>query len=151
MDEAKQIKNIVFDLNGVLFEYHSIFPQKIMKPIEPGIKLLKKCHQIARSRKDRLFVCSNFNAEVFERLQLDFAEIFNLFDGCVNSSMAQAKKPDLKMFKYLCNFYKILPSESLFIDDQIINILAAQEFGMKAIHVVDFDLANKELETLYFN
>lgn len=142
------IKNIIFDLNGVLFEYYSVFPNKIFKPINAGINILKICHQYVISKNKKLYVCTNFSEEILTKLRGDFPEIFNLFDGYVNTTMSGAKKPDLKMFQFMCEFYKIIPEESLFIDDQLLNVLSAAQFGMQVIHVDDWEKVNQELKKI---
>ncbi len=44
-------------------------------------------------------------------------------------------KPDIEAWKYVIKDAAIKPQETLFLDDTIHNIKAAQELGFQAIHI----------------
>ena len=52
-------------------------------------------------------------------------------DGEVISGIEKVAKPDLKIYKLLCDRYSLNPSECLFIDDREINVDAAKKSGME--------------------
>lgn len=54
-----------------------------------------------------------------------------LFDGKVLSFEEGIVKPDVRIFRLLCDRYHLLPEECLFIDDLEKNIEAAQVIGMR--------------------
>lgn len=43
-------------------------------------------------------------------------------------------KPDKRIFELLLDRYRIEASETIFIDDNIINIKVAKELGLNAVH-----------------
>jgi len=142
---SSELKNIVFDLGGVLFEATSDIPynphnrQTLFSPLKEGITLLNQCHESAQKYGHKLFVCSNWSLRYIEMLEQDFPDIFKVFDGIVTPTVAQAKKPDPKIFSYLLDTYNLNPSHSIFIDDQAANVEAARHLGMIGICLSNFN------------
>ena len=75
--------------------------------------------------------------------QIHFNE---LFDGIVTSFEAKIAKPNKKIYKSLLNKYKIKPRETIFIDDQLENIVTARKLGIKSIHYKNIIQLKKELK-----
>lgn len=143
-------RNIVFDLGGVLFE-HNPPPErdaghKLFSPLEDGVALLKECYELVQQQGHKLYVCTNWSMGYIDMLEQDFPHLFAMFDGIVTPTVAQAKKPDVKIFHYLLHTYDLIPHHSIFIDDQIVNVEAAQSVGMSGIHMHDFTHVRDELK-----
>ena len=145
-------KNIVFDLHGVLFQDNPAADyskqQKLFNPIQEGVALLEECYNEAQKSGHKLYACSNWSMSYVEMLEQDFPGIFTMFDGVVTSTVAQAKKPDTKMFHYLLTRYNLIPQHSIFIDDQLTNVEVARSLGMTAVHADDFTHVKNELKRL---
>ncbi|MBQ8162907.1 MAG: HAD family phosphatase [Clostridia bacterium] len=60
------------------------------------------------------------------------------FDGCVFSSRIGVTKPSREIFEYLCKKFDLIPSETLFIDDNSANIKGAIDFGING-YIFDGD------------
>lgn len=58
-------------------------------------------------------------------------EILKNADECIFSSLIGITKPDLKIFRYMCDKLGLVPEETVFIDDNEKNIKASTEFGIK--------------------
>ena len=71
-----------------------------------------------------------------------------LMDGGVFSCHVGMIKPDLRIFRKICDKYALEPSECVFIDDNKENIEAAKEFGLNTVHFKDYEQARAELESL---
>lgn len=67
-----------------------------------------------------------FTAERFENLRL--------LDGVVVSHREKVTKPDPAIFALLMKRYGVLPNESLFIDDSLANVQAAEAIGFHIWH-----------------
>lgn len=144
------MKNIIFDLHGVLFEK---VDSENFKPIQEGVDLLKKFSSHISADGERtykLFVCSNWDDTVLTVLKNDYIEIMGLFEGIVNPSNAGARKPNAEIFEWLTKNYCLNSWECVLIDDQEKNIRAAEAFGMFGIHVKNFDYVAHILKTLKF-
>ena len=89
----------------------------------------------------RLFLLSNTNAihaAAFENIYLQTfnnGPLSDLFDKVYYSHMIRVRKPDKKVYEYVLNDSNLNPHETLFIDDALINVEAARDAGMKAIHL----------------
>lgn len=59
---------------------------------------------------------------------------FKDFDGIVVSSEEKVIKPDKRIYQILLDRYNLKAESCLFIDDNLRNVIAAQELGMTAIH-----------------
>jgi HAD superfamily hydrolase (TIGR01509 family) len=79
----------------------------------------------------KLFVLSNWNPESFILLRKKYAHFFDLFDGIMISDNGYAK-PNPLIYEKLLAEYQLNPQETIFIDDQAINIKAAQQVGIHA-------------------
>ncbi len=140
-------KNLIFDIQGVLFDQNPQYPgQKLFCPIKEGIDLLQDCFAAAEKSGHKLFICSNLSMRYLEILEEEYPEIVQCFEGIVSPSTAQAKKPDPQIFTYLLDTYRLTPDQSIFIDDQIINIETARKLGISTIHAHNFEHVRKELK-----
>ncbi len=67
---------------------------------------------------------------------LDFTE---LMDGGIYSCDVQLLKPDLAIYDMLCRRYELDPKECLFLDDKLINVIAARECGLHSLVVTNYE------------
>ena len=94
-----------------------------------------------------LFGLTNWSAETFP-IALNRFPFFKNFDGIVVSGEEKIIKPDKEIFYLLLNRYQINASESLFIDDNINNIIAANEIGFHTIHIKPTIILEEELKKI---
>lgn len=104
------------------------------------IKNLRKKYQIA--------LLSNAIGEFLNRI-LDRIDTAQLFDFIVISSEANIIKPDKKIFELLLSKMNIQANNSIFIDDNIINVEAARSIGIEAILFEDVQQLKEML--LHYN
>ena len=149
------IMNIIFDLSGVIFDNTTTHSQahpygaRVLSPINPGttIRLLNDCIKEGH----RLFILSNMSQDDILYLQHNpqAARIFKCFEDIILGPVVGIKKPDPRIFKYLLNKHVLEPENSIFIDDQVINLEAAEKAGIsKGIHCDNFNFVEvrKKLE-----
>lgn len=77
----------------------------------------------------KLFLLSNIS-KYFAQHSKEF-EILKSMDGCVFSAVCGRTKPGRDIFEYICEEYGLLPSETLFVDDNEANKKGAEDFGIK--------------------
>ena len=100
------------------------------------IEFLKKL----RSRY-RLFLLSNTNGIHFNAFQKIYNEAFNngsfdaLFEKAYYSHLTGIRKPNKQAYEYVLKESNLNPAETLFIDDALVNVEAARDVGMQAIHL----------------
>lgn len=108
-------------------------------PIAGGITLLHDCYHAAApdgSRKNTLFVLSNWDDVSYELLRKKYADIFETyFDNhhIIISGAIGLIKPKKAAFAYVVDTYHLDPKECIFIDDSYDNVLAAQSVGMTGL------------------
>lgn len=76
-----------------------------------------------------------WNARIAEEFRKDGLDIDAYFDGIVTSFEAKLLKPDVKIFDYAAAHCDIKPEETLFLDDSLVNLGAAERAGFRTAHV----------------
>ena len=111
-----------------------------LTPIKATIDLIFKLS----NTENRLFVLSNMHLASIAHLE-QHHEIWSVFDGVVISSRIQMVKPELQIFEYLLEQYRLEPSETIFIDDMPENLAAASSKGIQTIRFVDSAQCERDL------
>ena len=95
----------------------------------------------------KCYVLSNYPKGTFEntREERSFEEFM---DGAVYSFQVQMIKPEKEIYQMLLKRYNLMPTESVFIDDNLTNVEMARELGMYAIHFQTKDETEEELKKL---
>jgi HAD superfamily hydrolase (TIGR01509 family) len=94
-------------------------------------EMLDLFHEVRRLGY-KVYILSNMPEELhLELLQLH--DFFNYPEGQVYSYQIKAIKPQPQIYTALLEKYQLQGSESIFIDDREMNILAAQKFGIHGI------------------
>lgn len=89
----------------------------------------------------RLFLLSNTNAihiqEVDRRLaELGQPPLESLFEQVFYSHIVRMVKPNPDIYQYVLKAADLVPEETLFLDDNALNIQAAAALGIRAVQVV---------------
>ncbi|KAL3697263.1 hypothetical protein R1sor_011339 [Riccia sorocarpa] len=78
---------------------------------------------------------TNTPAEEFEAIQHTFPSIFCQFQQIFTSSATGMRKPNLNFFKHVLAKSGVEPSETVFLDDDLANVTAAESVGITSILV----------------
>jgi 2-haloacid dehalogenase len=100
--------------------------------------------ELKDSGKYRIYALTNWSAETFPMAQEKF-EFLGWFDGIVVSGAEKMRKPAPEFYQILLDRYNVNPQESLFIDDNYRNILAAEKMGINCIHFTTSEKLREEL------
>lgn len=115
----------------------------MLKDEIPGTVAL--LHQL--KKKFVLYGLTNWSAETIDIAYRRFA-FFKEFQGIVVSGTEKLIKPDKRIFQLLLDRYFINAEESIFIDDNLNNILAARELGFTAVHFLNPEQLEADLEAI---
>ena len=99
-------------------------------PIEGTVKLLKA---LVANPDYRVLALTNWSAETFP-VALKKFEFLHWFEGIVVSGTEKTRKPFADIYQITLDRYALNASDSLFIDDNLRNIEAAQALGIQTIH-----------------
>ncbi len=94
-----------------------------------------------------LYALSNWSHEGFP-VAYNRYDFMKEFDGLVVSGYEKLLKPDHAIYRVLIKRYNLIPSESVYIDDNKPNTDAAAELGFHAIHFLSPDQLREELTRL---
>jgi putative hydrolase of the HAD superfamily len=114
------------------------------------VKLLPYAETWVRSLKERgyhLYVLSNYGEYTYGQSKHKM-KFLPYMDGIVFSFRCKLVKPDPAIYRYLCDKYQLIPSESVFIDDRKENIAYAEKAGLHGIVFEDYEQGSRELEKI---
>ena len=89
--------------------------------------------QLKQKPELKTYALTNWSAETFP-IALERFDFLHWFDGRVVSGEEKTRKPFPEFYQRLLNRYNVNPTLSLFIDDNLRNVKAAEELGIKGIH-----------------
>lgn len=103
---------------------------------------------VMMSLKDKynLYVLSNFHYPAFDYIFKNW-DFFKAFKGKIVSGHCKLLKPEMEIYKLLCDTYSLEPKECLFIDDTKVNIDAAEKYGINGIHLPEPSLLKEKLKS----
>ena len=133
------MKYLIFDLAGVLFEYVAA---DCLIPLSEGVDLLQDC-----MRKGHIiFACTNCSDQSISFLHQKYPQIMESFKAVITPTVANARKPNPKIFEYLLKTYQLPVENTFFIDDDSTNVQAARGLGIQGFQAHDLKELRKELK-----
>ena len=91
------------------------------------------------------YVLSNWSAETYEGMEETYPFLKD-FDGKIISGRDFLIKPDPAIYELAISRFDLTPEETLFIDDRLDNIEAAQKLNFQTIHLTDPSLIQELIE-----
>ena len=82
------------------------------------------------------YILSNWSAETYEGMEEKYP-FLNDFEGKIISGRDFLIKPDPAIYELAISRFDLVPQETLFIDDRLDNIEAAQKLNFQTIHLTD--------------
>lgn len=111
--------------------YYGEWEKMLKGPIQETVDILKK---LIEKKQYKIVALTNWSAETFP-IALKRFDFLNWFEGIVISGEEKTRKPFKKIYDITLDRFNIdNPSHSIFIDDNLRNIKAAQELGINGIH-----------------
>jgi putative hydrolase of the HAD superfamily len=111
-----------------------------LTPIHETIELIRSMV----SPDHRLFVLSNMHFASIAYLE-EKHDIWDMFDGTVISCRIQKIKPEIGIYEYLLNEFRLNASETVFIDDMSENLAAARSLGIQTIKFLNSSQCGQDL------
>ena len=109
--------------------YYGRWEEMLGGAIEDSVSILKK---IVNNPNYRVIALTNWSAETFP-IALKRYDFLHWFEGIVVSGTEKTRKPFKKIYYLTLERYNLKPANSLFIDDNKRNIIAAKEIGINTI------------------
>ena len=134
LDKATEDRIKIFpEYEDQIRMYYGKWEEMIGGEIKEVVTILKN---LVRENNFCVLALTNWSAETFP-IALKKFDFLHLFEGIVVSGTEKTRKPFSDIYEIILNRYNLIASESIFIDDNIRNIKAADKFGIKTIHFND--------------
>lgn len=126
-------------------DYYGRWSDMLKAPIPATVEILRK---LKESGKYQIYALTNWHAGLFD-IALTRYGFLHWFDGRVVSGEEKTRKPFPEFYQRLLTRYQVKPEEAIFIDDNLRNVKAAEELGIRSIHFTSSAELEKELERLH--
>lgn len=142
IDEANRLLIADFPAyKDLILAYYSRWEEMLNGSIDGTV-------EIFRSLKSQntlgIYALTNWSAETFPRA-LELFDFLHWFDGRVVSGEEKTRKPFKEIYDIIIQRFNLIPAETIFIDDNLRNIQAAQSLGIVSIHFQSPEQLRKEL------
>ena len=123
--------------------YRERWLEMLAGPITESLAVLSDVRAAGLS----VYALSNWSAETFP-LARDAYPFLDSFDGVLISGEVGVVKPDPRIFELLIERFALVPQETVFVDDQPVNVTAASQLGFRALQFQDAAGLRRDLEAL---
>lgn len=122
--------------------YYGRWTEMLGGAIAGSVELFRQMKETGRYK---FYALTNWSAELFP-IALERYEFLHWFDGRVVSGEEKMRKPAPEFYKVLLNRYGLQPEETLFIDDNLRNVKAAEAMGIPSIRFESPGQLERELK-----
>ncbi len=120
-------KDLIRSLAYIIFDPATFISTR--STIKEGLSFAQYCQQ----RGHQTYILSNWDADSFKLLYMQYKHIFDQFDGILISGTQRMMKPFPAFFQKLISLYDLNPVTCIFIDDQPENLATAVQLGINPI------------------
>ncbi len=124
--------------------YYGRWEEMLGGPIKGTVEVFK---QLKEKGQYQFYALTNWSAELFP-IALDRYDFLHWFDGRVVSGEEKMRKPSQQFYNLLLERYNLRAAETLFIDDNLRNVHAAEAIGIKSIPFQSPEQLKAELQNL---
>lgn len=112
---------------------HIIFDPELFCSTVSFIDAGVNCVEWCKEQGFKVYILSNWDTNSFNLIHEHYFDFFSQFDGIVISGDIKMIKPNPAIYSYLLESYGLDPEETIFVDDQEVNLEAAHSCGMETI------------------
>ncbi|HUC82248.1 MAG TPA: HAD family phosphatase [Flavisolibacter sp.] len=109
--------------------YYGRWEEMLGGPIDETVEIFRELKQSGRYK---FYALTNWSAELFP-IALQKYDFLHWFDGRLVSGEEKMRKPFPEFYQLLLDRFSIKKEEAIFIDDNLRNAEAAQQFGIETI------------------
>jgi 2-haloacid dehalogenase len=122
--------------------YYGRWEEMLGGAIQGTVDIFKK---MKASGNFKIYALTNWSSETFP-IAVKRYDFLQWFDGALVSGDEKMRKPFPEFYDLLFKRYNLKPEETLFVDDNLRNIKAAEKTGMKSIHFTSSEKLKEQLE-----
>ncbi len=124
--------------------YYDRWEDMLGGPIQDSVLLLNK---LKEKNTHKLYALTNWSAEAFP-VAIQRYSFLQHFEGILVSGEEKMRKPFAEIYELMLQRYQLNASSTVFIDDNLENIIGARAIGMKAIQYKNSQQLINELNHL---
>jgi 2-haloacid dehalogenase len=124
-----------------ILAYYDRWEEMLNGPIQGTVEIFR---EIRENKKHNIYALTNWSAETFPKA-LQLFDFLHWFDGRVVSGEEMTRKPFRDIYEIILNRFSLEAETTLFIDDNLKNIIAAKELGIHCIHFHSPEKLREEL------
>lgn len=109
--------------------YYGRWEEMLGGAIEDTVEVFR---EMKESGRYQFYALTNWSAETFP-IALQRFDFLHWFDGRVVSGEEKLRKPFPEFYRVLLDRYALQPQETVFIDDNLRNVKAAEAIGIRSI------------------
>lgn len=129
---------------NLISQYYGRWEEMLRGEITETVLIL---NQIKKLNKYKILALTNWSHETFP-IALRKFKFLNHFEDIIVSGIIKMVKPDKEIYNHIINKHNLIPSETIFIDDNLSNIKGAKKVGLRSIHYKNSELLRKQLEKI---
>ena len=122
--------------------YYGRWEEMLGDQIQGTVNILEELVSI---NKYKIYALTNWSAETFP-IALKKFKFLKWFEGIVVSGEEKTRKPFKKIYDITIERFNLEPKKTLFIDDNIRNIMGAKKLGINTIHFSSPDKLKTKLK-----
>lgn len=132
-DDAVRERQLLFPEHaGLIALWRDRWPDMLGGPIEPTVGMLRELREAGR----RLIALTNWSAETFPLARARYG-FLDWFETIIVSGEERLAKPDPRFFELALARATLVPSRTLFVDDNLANIGTAAAMGFDTHRFVE--------------
>ena len=124
--------------------YYGRWTEMLGGPIDETVAIFK---ELKERNEYKIYALTNWSAELFP-IALERYDFLHWFDGRVVSGEEKMRKPFPEFYQLILNRFQLVAHETLFIDDNLRNVKAAQQVGLNTIIFLSPEQLKEELNRL---
>jgi 2-haloacid dehalogenase len=110
--------------------YYGHWVEMLGGSIQASVEVLR---QLIDDSRYQVFALTNWSAETWPKA-LEIFDFLHWFDGVIVSGQEKMRKPHHEIFELMIHRFQLDVSKTIFIDDNLKNVLASRELGITTIH-----------------
>ena len=114
-------------------DFYGRWEDMLRGPIPETVDVFR---DLRSTQQYKFYALTNWSAETFP-IALARFDFLHWFDGRIVSGEEKTRKPFQEFYQVLFDRYQIVPERSIFIDDNLRNVQAAEALNIPSIHFQD--------------
>lgn len=121
--------------------YYGRWKEMLGEQITPTVTILK---QLVNNDALKVVALTNWSAETWP-VAIERFEFLQWFEGIIVSGTEKMRKPFKEIYDLTLSRFDLIAEESIFIDDNVRNIAAANDLGINGLHFTGADVLISQL------